>query len=241
MTGSAPIVPEPVRAHPEHPPALRRRHVHLWHADLDSVAADESILDDADRERAALMIPRVRTRFAASRCLLRRILGAYTGTDPASLRFGTVGEGKPQLAPLATDSPFFNLSHAEDRWLLAVSTLDVGVDVERTDRRVDVERVSRRLFTPAETDAILRESGDVRRRAFFRAWTGREALAKMRAEGMFTLSLPAEIRVDPAVTLALTGDAPGRWTLLEVPVPLPWCAALAVAGRPEGVAAFRVE
>jgi 4'-phosphopantetheinyl transferase len=243
-----PIVPEPVPRAPESPPALRPTHLHLWHAELDAFPGDERRLDAAERQRAAQMIPRVRRRFVASRCLLRRILGAYvrgglpaagrSDGDAVALHFETVGEGKPRLAPFAADSPRFNLSHADGQWLLAVSTREVGVDVERTDRRVDVEAVARRIFRPTEAAAILRESGDARRRAFFRAWTAREALVKARAEGMFTLSLNVEIRLEATGALSLAGDGAGGWTLLDVPRDAPWCAAVATAGRPGDVLAF---
>jgi 4'-phosphopantetheinyl transferase len=241
VTLTSATVPPPVGCRPEDAPALGPRDVQLWHAELDRGPADDALLDAAERERAALMIPRVRRRFAASRCLLRRILGAVTGRDPAALHFETVGEGKPRVAPFRSDSPRFNLSHADDRWLLAVSTLEVGVDVERTDRPVDLPRVAKRLFTPAEAAAILRESGDVRRRAFFRTWTAREALAKARSEGMFTLALEAEIRAEPGAVLRLSGAGAGTWFLLEVPVEPPWCAAVAAAAPPDTVASFRAD
>jgi 4'-phosphopantetheinyl transferase len=240
VNAAAPVVPAPVPVRPEDAPPLPRGHVHLWHADLDALASDESLLDEAELLRAGLMIPRVRHRFTASRRLVRRIVGRYAAEDPASLRFETVGEGKPRLAAFHPTRPRFNLSHADGRWLLAVSTVEVGVDVERGDRDVDIERVARRIFRPGEAEAILREHGYARRRAFFRAWTGREALVKARAEGMFTLSLPAEIRLAPSEPLALHGAGAGTWTLFEVPETFPWCAAVAMEERPAGVAAFRV-
>lgn len=240
MDAAAPAVPAPRPLRPEEAPPLPAGHLHLWHADLDALPADESLLDGAERARAAVMIPRVRHRFTASRRLLRRIVGAYVGLEPGSLRFETTGEGKPRLAPFDAARPRFNLSHADGKWVLAVGDVEVGVDVERGDREVEIERVSRRIFRAREAEAILREHGYARRRAFFRAWTAREALVKARAEGMFTLSLDAEIGVDPAAPLSLSGPGAGTWTLLEVPERFPWCAAVAAETRPAGIESFRV-
>ena len=141
--------------------------------------------------------------------------------------FDAVGEGKPVLRD---GGLHFNLSHAEGRWLLAVSPWPVGVDVERNDRSVDMERVASRIFRPEEIREILTRDGAERRHAVFRAWTGREALVKARGEGMFTLSLPGAMVLDPARELSLEGDDVGAWQLVEVPLSGNWCGALAVDG-----------
>jgi len=58
---------------------------------------------------------------------------------------------------------------------------------------------------------------------------------------MFTLSLDADIRLDPSSVLGLAGSGAGAWTLLEVPETFPWCAAVAAEERPAALDAFRVE
>jgi len=242
VAASDPAVPAPVPAPPDRPPPLAADVVHLWHADLDddAAAAGAAPLAADERARAERMAPTPRRRFERSRGLLRTILGGYLERDPAALRFALRGEGKPELADPSSPPIRFNLSHAAGRWLLAVSYLEVGVDVERTDRPVDVERVARRVLRPAEASTILDLRGDERRRAFFRAWTGREALVKARGEGMFTLSLAAEMDVRPDRGPRLTGDAAAEWTLIAVPAVGDACAALAARGRVTRVEAFRV-
>lgn len=236
-------VPAPVPASPLRPPALGPAEVHLWHSDLEDPTdppGGETLLSEDERGRADRMAPTPRRRFVRSRCLLRTVLGGYLTRDPAGLRFDLTGEGKPGLANAGRPALQFNLTHAQRRWLLAVSREVVGVDLERSDRQVDIEGVAPRIFRPEEVAAILALEGDRRRQAFFRAWTGREALVKASGEGIFTLSLPAPIDVHPDRPLAVTGPRVGSWKLVEVPLSGPWQGALAVQGELERVSAFTV-
>lgn len=232
-------IPDPVDTSPESAPTLPDTEVHLWHADLDATPADGMLLSPDEATRAERMIPRVRARYAASRTLLRRILGSYGKVSPESLRFTTVGEGKPVLCGDAGLS--FNLSHADARWVLGVSRAGrVGVDVERTDRRVALEDVARRVFRPAELDAILSAPEAERRDLFFRTWTAREALVKVTGEGMFTLSLPARIVAGPDGTLRLTGSGADSWTLAAIPLSDGWVGAVAADAPLSGCRSYRV-
>ncbi len=221
-------------------PPLEPGQVHLWHADLDVPASLSSCLSSDEQARAVRMAPTPRRRFERSRTLLREILSGYLDRSAELLRFETRGEGKPVLAGRDAGDPHFNLSHAAGRWLLAVSPLEVGVDVERGDRSVDMENVARRVLRPAEAAAIHGLSGEEKRLAFFRARTGREALVKAQGEGMFTLSLDVEMDLDPGRPLALRGAAAADWTLVEVALPEPWHGALAVRGAPDRVVTLQV-
>ncbi len=236
---SPPRIPEPKEADPLRPPPLSAGDVHLWHADLDQGPLQEALLDAAEAERARSMTPSTRPRWIRSRGLLRTVLSGYVGKAPASLHFDSLGEGKPHLVPAG--GPHFNLSHARERWLLAVcATFDVGVDLERTDREVNIPSVARRIFRPEEVAQILAGDEREQRNTFFRAWTAREALTKTRAEGMFTLSLDAVIDLRSGHPLELSGPDAGHWTLAQVPMPVGWCGALAAEGRVTSVRSFRV-
>ncbi len=128
--------------------------------------------------------PRNGARFACGRAELRRILAAELGTEPEALRFRYNPHGKPEL-----DGPGrvqFNLSHSQDRVVLALSrTHVVGVDIEVP--RQFGEDVARVAFTVAERAALARLPDDERRVAFYRYWTCKEAVVKALGCG---LSLP---------------------------------------------------
>lgn len=81
----------------------------------------------------------------------------------------------------------FNLSHAGNYVVCAVSDKAVGVDIER--QRKNVIRVAKRFFTQAECDWIGDES-----LKFSRIWTLKEAYAKLTGEGIAGTVSKAEFR-----------------------------------------------
>jgi len=234
------LVPAPVRPPGDAfaPRALPPGEVHVWHADLDAGAADESVLTEEERERARRMFGRARPRYARSRELLRHLLAAYTRTPPGEIALRIGSEGKPRLE---TGEVRFNLAHAGGAWVAAFALgRELGVDVERVDRDVDRDRVAARIFAPGEIETIRRLAGRAKTLAFFRCWTAREALVKLRGEGLFTLGARFEVDVDPDHPLAVRALTPGAevYRLAEVPVRPGHCAALATEGELARALAF---
>ena len=213
--------------------------LHVWRASLDDGAPDAAVLSSDERSRAERMSGRARSRFVRSREILRRLLAAYGAGSPETIAIGIGAEGKPHLV---AGGIRFSLAHTGGVWLAAfASDRDVGVDVERTDRAVDRERVAARIFAPAEADALRRLSPAAAAAGFYRAWTVREALVKVRGEGMFTLSTRVQVDVDPSrpVTVRVEGGA-APW-VAEVPVPAGHAAAVAAGSAPRACASFVVD
>ena len=238
MTG--PLVPVAVSpgADPFAPRALSDGSIHVWQASLDAVPPDDAVLSAEERARAARMSGKARPRFVRSRELLRRLLAAYGAGAPDAIAIGIGAEGKPHLA---VGGIRFSLAHTGGMWLAAFATdRDVGVDVERTDRTVDREAVAARIFAPAEAEALRRLPEAARVAGFYRAWTVREALVKVRGEGMFTLSTRVEVEVDPSHPVAVRAEADSRLWVAEVPAPPGHAAAVAAESAPHACASFVV-
>jgi 4'-phosphopantetheinyl transferase len=229
---AGPSVPPPAPSRGDAAPArLAPGEIHLWQADLDAAPPDDASLPADERSRASRMLGKARGRFVRSRALLRSRLAEYGAGPPGELRIETDAAGKPRLASGAVR---FSLAHAAGLWLAAFAAdRDVGVDVERLDRDVDLDGIAARLFAPGEAAALRRLRGPARRIGFFRAWTVREAIVKLRGEGMFTLSARFEVEVDPSRGLAvrLPGAGAAAPWVAEVPVPDGFLAAVA-ADRP---------
>lgn len=198
-------------------------------------AALESALDDVDRARAARFVfPELRRRFVAAHAGLRTALGAILCAAPAALRFVEGEHGKPSLVP-ATDLRF-NLSHSGDLALLAVARgRELGVDVEDVKPRTMLEQVAARFFSPYEAAALRALPPAERASAFFRIWTRKEAFIKAKGSGVFLGLHTFDVSVLEHAELVATRPDPAereRWTLCDLPAPLPgFAAALAVEGR----------
>ena len=167
------------------PLELRQEEIHLWQADLHgnmaALPALAATLAPDELARAwQLRLERDRTAYILAHGMLRTILARYQGSTPGKLVFRHGPAGKPELTSRAVR---FNMSHADDLVLCAVSLLrDVGVDVERVRPEVD-QVVGRRLASPRARRLLQTLPQPARRRAFFQTWTRMEAYAKARGHG----------------------------------------------------------
>ena len=111
------------------------------------------------------------------------------------------------------------MSHADGLVGVAVSSSDVGIDLELQSRRLrnhgNEVKLARRYFSEAETASIERETdGEARRALFIRLWTLKEAYVKAIGRGIgappglssFTFSFDD----DAGIEFHAGDDEPGR-------------------------------
>jgi 4'-phosphopantetheinyl transferase len=193
-----------------------------------------SLLDDRERERAAaLAIAADRRRFLVAHAITRLVLGHYLDLPPADVKFTVDAHGKPRLADARSDVRF-NLSHAGDRALLALSIgRDVGIDIEK-ERPVEALNIARRYFAPAEYQALASLAPAEVVGAFFRCWTRKESFLKARGEGLagrldgFAVTLE---RTSCPLPFTARDIPPDQWTMISVPVEAGYAGALTAAGN----------
>lgn len=125
-----------------------------------------------------------RERYALFHGALRRILGDYTGKDPASLQFAVNPNGKPSLAG---DVPTFNISHSGD-WVAIACALsgEVGVDIEELNREIDALAIAKHSFHPHEIERLTRQPPAEQSPLFFAWWTAKEATLKAWGDTLFS-------------------------------------------------------
>ena len=163
--------------------------VELFAADINQIAPRaHHLIGLLDEERQA----RVRA-FGDSRSALRTLAAGLLlydifGERARTAHFERGKRGKPHLA----DNSPFNISHAGDFAVLALSRQTVGVDLEHI-RPLDWQRIALRFFHPEER-AFLEQSAEPER-DFFRIWTLKESYLKAEGTG-FSVS-PASFAVLP--------------------------------------------
>lgn len=162
--------------------------VRIWSISLDASAASVTAYgltlaeDEANRARR-FWVERDRRRFVVAHGALRGILATYLDLDPAHVRLTRDARHKPMLRH-AESRLQFNLAHAADVALVAVSCgRAVGVDVEAV-AAVEVDAVGARFFSEGERRALSSLRVEERERAFFRIWTLKEAYAKATGAGL---------------------------------------------------------
>ena len=215
--------------------------VDVWHIEVagrfeiqrfrESLSPDE--IERADR----FYFAKHRRRFTVMRAAMREILGRYTGLRPQDVAFSYGPKGKPELSGKNGQAGIrFNLSHAEETGLLAVSQgLTVGIDVELIKPDFAGQEIAEHYFAAGEVRHLLSLPLEERADAFFSCWTRKEAYIKALGEG---LSVPLdgfEVAFGPgrqAALLAVQVDPREltRWTMYDIETAPGYKAALVVEG-----------
>jgi len=191
-------------------------HIHAWFVSLDRSAYTDwdwnALLSPEERQRAArLRFDRDRDRFIAAHGILRCILDSYL-PQPSRLIYGA--NGKPALA---CGNLHFNLSHADDKALIAVSaTVELGVDLERVRPEPDAWRIANICFSASERKALSLIPQTHMADAFFKCWTRKEAFVKALGDGLSYPLTDFSVSLDePARILELGGDeqAAAQWSV----------------------------
>jgi 4'-phosphopantetheinyl transferase len=220
-------------------PVAAPAEVHVWGLVLDqpdaAVVELASSLGTEERFRAERFhFERDRRRFLVAHGLLRGILGRYLDLEPSQLRIQQASQGKPLLAAAHGDALRFNLTHSQDRALLAVAhRREVGIDLERIRPFPDALAIAESCFS-ANEQAVLRSlPRQQQEEAFFNGWTRKEAFLKATGKG---LSFPLDqlevslVPGQPARLLSLDGtpEKVAGWNLVSF-VPFPGYAGALVA------------
>lgn len=198
----------------------------VWKVHLDRPAGHPTdprwwrMLADAERERALRLAGAVeQSRFVVAHAALRAVLGRVCGVPGARLRLHAEAGGRPYLAPGAWPSVDFNLSHAGEWALVAVTrpTWRVGVDVERIRADLDYLGMAEHLYHPAELDRLSHTDPAERRACYFRLWCAKEAYVKAVGTGLAGLRdvlVRSEDGAEGGSVLSLSGTGrawPVRW------------------------------
>lgn len=160
--------------------------VDLWCVKLDPRAADvwdrTGLLSAAEKDHAdTIRNPAVKSRFICTRITLRRILAHYCSIDAEQLVFCLNRYGKPYLKGQPW---FFNLSHSDEKLVIAVSETEIGVDIELCRQRKNLADLTRHCFA-AEEIAYWNGLPDAQKtRAFYQFWTAKEAFVKATGRGL---------------------------------------------------------
>jgi 4'-phosphopantetheinyl transferase len=168
-------------------PLLADGEVHVWRADLESVAEEVcSTLSDDELARGARFVREDDgQRWRRSRAVLRSLLGRYLDVEAGSLCFGAGVNGKPELIEPAGTQLSFNLSHSGRTALYAfASSGAVGVDVEGPRRAFDVLAIASRELGSEEAQRLSELAPSEREHEFLRSWVRHEARLKCLGIGL---------------------------------------------------------
>jgi len=212
--------------------------VHVWAIGLTGSPAVLRTLLSADELESVgrLHFADDRRRYIAARGSLRQILGEYSGTPPAELRFCYGERGKPCLE--SHSALEFNLSHSGDIALLAVTRIGpIGIDVERVRPIEDLLGLARRNFSRSEYETLVDLPEAQHEDSFFRCWTRKEAYVKAVGDGLALSLDDFEVSFAPGdqarfITIGGSKNEGCAWSLESLEPAAGYVGALAVRGQP---------
>jgi 4'-phosphopantetheinyl transferase len=209
--------------------------VHLWYLVPDAIAgaadpaallaAYDRLLTPAERARRdRYLFEHSRSEYLLTRALVRSTLSRYAPVPPAAWAFRENTYGRPEIDPAvhaAQRDLRFNLSNTRGLVACVVARdLEIGVDVEDTERGGQTVAIAERFFSPREAAALHAVPEAEQTSRFFDYWTLKEAYIKARGMGLaipldqfsFLLDAGAPIRIafDPRL-----GDDAAAWQFAQ--------------------------
>jgi 4'-phosphopantetheinyl transferase len=213
--------------------------------------AYQALLSPEEAERhARLRVERHRQLFLLTRALARTTLSRFAPVQPEAWRFVDNEHGKPSIsAPPEHRWLSFNLSNTEGAAVCLVAReIDVGVDIENTERGAQTLDVARHFFSALESSELLALAPERQNERFFAYWTLKEAYIKARGLGVaipldrFSFLFgprPTDIHVvfEPEL-----GDDPHSWQFARPAIAAPYALGVALRrGRGAPDLALRIE
>ncbi|MGR8012336.1 4'-phosphopantetheinyl transferase family protein [Streptomyces hypolithicus] len=125
----------------------------------------------------------VRSRFLASRLLLKHAAGAVLEAEPAGIDLAYKPSGRPYLR--GCDQVDISLSHTGEMLVAGLTRRGcIGVDTELDSRQLLGTAVVRQICTPYETALLEEMAQEWRNAAMIRLWTLKEAYSKAIGQGL---------------------------------------------------------
>lgn len=166
-------------------------------------AACETVLSDAERERAGrLATADARRRFVQRRAFRRYAAARALGSSSSLIThtFAAEPKGRPYLA--AAPEVSWSVSSCRAGMLAAWTRgAEIGVDLEDRARQADCLPLAKRYFDPAEAGLVVTATPADRMATFLRFWCLKEAVLKAIGEGIayglekFVFSLEPKVRL----------------------------------------------
>jgi 4'-phosphopantetheinyl transferase len=140
---------------------------------------------DEEKRRARYLFEHSRLEYLMTRALVRSTLSRYAPVAPEAWTFVANEHGRPAIAAAEHAWLHFNLSNTHGLIACAVARdLEVGVDVEDTERNTETVSIADRFFSAREVAALRALPEALQRGRFFDYWTLKEAYIKARGMGL---------------------------------------------------------
>ena len=113
--------------------------------------------------------------YHCSRGCIRHVMSSMTGLQPLEIPL-KADPGKPPS--LAKGFGYISMSHCSDALLIGWSSVKIGVDIERNDRKFQAHKLSKRFFSQSENFEIENLTSRQAKELVLKRWVVKEAAIK---------------------------------------------------------------
>jgi 4'-phosphopantetheinyl transferase len=161
---------------------------------VSQIAMYRSLLSEDELQRSlSYLHDKDRHRFIISRGLLRLLLAERLELLPEDIIFGRTSGKKPFVINATSRVIEFNVSHAGEWLLIALSAQPIGTDVECIDESFVFDDIVTQVF--AEPERLYVNASPSPSHSFFKIWSRKECLLKGSGKGIGE-NLPLTICLD---------------------------------------------
>lgn len=136
-----------------------------------------------------------KNQYSQVRYILKNELAKILQLAPQQIVFNKIGRGKPVLS--GSSILDFNVSHSDEYFAIALSQSgQVGVDIEKLPKDRNIDGIAHKYFASLEIDHLsICPDEKTKNESFARLWSGKEAIIKVVAGGIF--KDVRDIQIDP--------------------------------------------
>jgi 4'-phosphopantetheinyl transferase len=166
--------------------------VEIWHGDILTNETETDVLSeqlywsflnqDEKQKAQAFTQLKLQKKYIKVRGILRKTLASYLNIEPQKVAIKTGEYGKPFLMD---NKVYFNLSHSDNQFVIAVSnTGDIGVDLEQCRDRKGMAGIVNKCFSDEEISYWRGLPPSQQLTTFYYFWVRKEAFVKAVGRGI---------------------------------------------------------
>ncbi len=151
-----------------------------------------------------------------SKAITKILLAKYLSIPPKEIVFKFNSSTKPYLKNSCSNSLYFNISHSANTILIAISSTEIGVDIEFYDNNFSFTSILEECFS--EKERLFIKESKTPLPNFYKLWTRKEALLKATGIGLLDdisqiPSLSGSHKIDEHI---INSDIPWQISSFEV-------------------------
>lgn len=168
--------------------------------------------------------------------MLKTLLSNILGVKLENIQILEGVNGKPYLKQKEV---FFNLSHSEDVFVIAITALgQIGVDVEPRNRILDFSKIRDLVFSEDELNSFERLDQDLKQEAIVNLWTRKESFFKALGSGLTSPLKELEVTFVPGSEpvikkIGWKNDEKENWKMISLDLNGHYIGAISVQTRIE--------